>query len=77
LKPIAYDRFIFKREYVVVKAMRGEEWAEAIGLSLYMSAVTDRKPGVLLVTRPNDKHMLQAKLACIRGDIKLWTVTVD
>lgn len=62
---------VIRGDYVVVRAARAGDWAKAIGESLYLAALFKLKPGVLLVNAP-----IQAKMACNRGGIRMWTATV-
>lgn len=72
----ADDPPLYRDDHVIVK-MKVDDWQEAIGRALYLSAYTDRQPGVMLISGPDDRRLLMAKLACIRGGIKLYTVIVD
>jgi len=71
------NNFVVIGDFVFAKAMRADQWTDAIGRSLYLAATMNLKPGVILVTQPGDKRVQQAKMACDRGGIKLWTATVD
>lgn len=56
----------------------GKKWAEAIGQSLYYSAMTGKKAGIVLITNPRTKDRYLKRLnKAIEShslDIDVWTV---
>ena len=54
-----------------------QKWAEGIGQSIYYAAVTQRKAGLILLTKrsrkDDERDIASARLACSRTDIRLWT----
>lgn len=59
-----------------------EKWPQSIGQAVYYGALTNRRPGVLLLMGKGDnatelKYYLRAALVCQRLNIKLATVRVD
>jgi len=52
-----------------------KKWAESIGQSLYYAAITNRKPGVLLITRgvEDQRYLLRLKAVATGTNITIWT----
>jgi hypothetical protein len=57
-----------------------EKWAEAIGQSLYYAALTDRKPGIILLVdnlKDQSRYVYRCQTICEKYDIKLWLEYVE
>lgn len=56
----------------------GKKWAEAIGQSLYYSAMTGKKTGIVLITNPRTKarylKRLNKAIEAHNLDIDVWTI---
>lgn len=53
------------------------KWAEGIGQSLYYGIVTEKKPGLILLTKRNENRFVyRAQTVCAKHDIKLviWRI---
>lgn len=54
------------------------KWAESIGQALYYGIMTKRRPGVVLITGPNDNaYIARFKAVAKKHKIMLWKVEVD
>lgn len=53
------------------------KWAESIGQSLYYSELTDRKPGIILLSKRSEgRFVYRAQTVCAKHSIKLKVVWV-
>lgn len=56
----------------------GKKWAEAIGQSLYYSAMTGKKAGIVLIVTPRtkDRYLKRLNTAIVAHnlDIQVWTI---
>jgi hypothetical protein len=56
----------------------GKKWAEAIGQSLYYSAMTGKKAGIVLIVNPRtkDRYLKRINTAIDANnlDIQVWTI---
>lgn len=53
------------------------KWAEGVGQALYYSAVTGKKPGLVLLTKPGEERFVyRASILCVKHEIRLWVVEV-
>jgi hypothetical protein len=52
-----------------------EKWAESIGQSLYNATITNKKPGVLLITRGDEdqRYLTRLKTVAIKTNVTIWT----
>ncbi len=59
----------------------GKKWAEAIGQSLYYSAMTGKKAGVVLIVKKSTKERylrrIEKTIEDKKLDIKVWTVNAS
>lgn len=56
------------------------KWSEGVGQALYYSIVTDRKPGLLLLTKDaseDARFIYRAQTVCAKHGIRLWVERVD
>ena len=56
------------------------KWAEAIGQSLYYSAVSGRKPGIVLLvknSREEQRYVFRCQTVCAKYGISLWIEKVE
>ena len=51
----------------------GPKWAEAIGQALYYAELTGKKPGIVLLLRPdNNRFGYRCQTICAKYGIRLW-----
>ena len=58
-----------------IEADWSHKWAEAIGQSLYYAALTDKKPGIILLvksTADEARFIYRCQTVCQKHDIRLW-----
>ena len=62
------DEYAIEVEYA-------KKWAESIGQSLYYAAITNRKPGVLLITQGAEDqcYLTRLKVVATGTNITIWT----
>lgn len=57
-----------------------KSWAQAIGQSLYYSAVSGLKPGIILLVKSQAKeqrHIFRCQTVCVKHGITLWIELVE
>ena len=64
-----------------------ENWAEAVGQSLYYAASTDRKPGIILLCESSETHVeglcrsyiyrLEEALQFVSTNVEIWECFID
>ncbi len=54
------------------------KWAESIGQSLYYAELTDKKPGIILLSKRSEvRFIYRAQTVCAKHNIKLKVVWIE
>lgn len=54
-----------------------QKWAEAVGQSMYYAALTNKKPGIILLVsdpKKDERHIYRCQTLCEKEGIDLWLV---